>query len=76
MMFNTDFEVFYDVDVDEEGDSSCEVSAASVSCLQAATYGKASSYATNQTLWIEEFSNVFTLMIENGYEEGDLSSVS
>jgi len=77
MMFNTDFELFYDVDVDpSDGSSTCDVSAASVTCPQAATYSMASTYATDINQWNEDFSAVYTRMIENGYSDVDLSDLS
>jgi len=76
MFFNTDFELLYELELNSNFKTTCELDHASYDCATAATYDTAYNYATNATLWAEDFSAVFTKMIENGYSDSDLTNLS
>lgn len=66
IMLNTDFELLYNVTLNEEGEAGCTVSHASATCSKASTYNLAQTYAQDVTTWVNDFSNVYSKMIEHG----------
>ena len=45
MMLNTDFEVFYTLDLDDDAMAGCDVQSDSLTCAKSETYDKAMEYA-------------------------------
>ena len=45
MMLNTDFEVFYELELDDDSEPQCEVQSDALTCQKAETYDIAAQYA-------------------------------
>ena len=45
MMLNTDFEVFYELQLNEDAEAGCDVQSDSLTCAKSETYDKAKEYA-------------------------------
>ena len=45
MMLNTDFEVFYELELDEDSEPQCDVQSDALTCQKAETYDIAAQYA-------------------------------
>ena len=46
MMLNTDFEVFYELDLDDDSQAQCDVQSDALTCQKSETYDIANQYAT------------------------------
>ncbi len=88
IMLNTDFEMFFDLTLDTNFESTCQPR----NCNQAATYATADFYATvtnfanvsfstglyewqfqDNAAWISDYVAIFEKMIARGYASTDLS---
>jgi len=65
MMLNTDFEVFYTLDLDDDAMAGCDVQSDSLTCAKSETYDKAMEYAQDVDVFIEDFGEALTIMMEN-----------
>ena len=45
MMLNTDFEVFYELELDDDSEPQCDVQSDALTCQKAETYDIAAQYA-------------------------------
>lgn len=84
-MLNTDMELFYDLTVDtESGKPTCLVTptcgfkpdTCAGSCPVADTFNQAVSYSTNCPLFMADFVDVFTSMLNNGSPPSSLQSTA
>lgn len=69
-MIDADVALYKDIQIDSDGHSSCEYTA----CEDAPTAEIVERYAFDNSLWINDFANVYTKMIGHGYTNlNDLS---
>merc|ERR1712027_62069 len=79
MKLDTDFELLYDLELDDEGLSGCTVPNGAGDlpvCPKYPSYDIAEEYANNKTKWVHNFAIVFDKMLLNKVDLGRLVDLS
>lgn len=75
MMLNTDFEIFFDLELDETGKTTCTLDPECYTegtcgenniCAMAETYGQGAKYITHPNLFYKDFHDAFDKMLRTG----------
>jgi len=74
-MFNTDFEIFYNLTLNSNGQTTCILNhtcgvtnSCTNYCPKSSTFATAYTYATDCSAFMTDFKSVITLMLANGYK--------
>jgi len=75
MMFNTDFELFYNLTLDANGKATCNLNhlcglnnSCTNYCPMSSTFQTALGYSKSCPVFMKDFQSVITLMLANGYK--------